>query len=220
MLNLKISATSKILLLSVSFSMALLLVRYHYAATEDYSFYPWNLFLAAIPYAMSTVLLRLKKMNLTALFILAIWLLFFPNAPYIITDIFHYEKRLPIPFWYDLILVISAAWNGLILGMISLLNVEKFLLRYLKPFWVTLCELLSLLLCSYGIFIGRFLRFNSWDIVTDPKSLAYTSAHHVLIPQNYPKLWAFTILFAILLGLVYYTLKNLPKILENKQGKA
>ncbi len=216
-MNLKISPVSKMLLLSISFSMSLLVVRYFYSSTSDYSFYPWNMFLAAIPYVISTQLLKLKKLNVPAIAMLVIWLLFFPNAPYIITDIFHYEQRLPVPFWYDLILVISAAWNGLILGMASLLNIEKFLLRYLKPAWVSFCEFASLLLCSYGIFIGRFLRFNSWDVVKDPRVLVYTSAHHVLVPQNYLKLWVFTILFAVMLGIMYFTIKKLPRLVETRK---
>lgn len=208
-MTLKISPVSRMLLLSIAFSMSLLFVRYLYSSSEDYSFYPWNTFLAAIPYVLSTQLLKLKKINGLAILLLAGWLLFLPNAPYIITDIFHYEIRLPVPFWYDLILVIAAAWNGLILGIISLMNVEKFLARHLKPAWVSFCEFAALFLCSYGIFIGRFLRFNSWDILKDPRTLMYSSARHVLVPQNYLKLWVFTILFAVLLGVIYFTLKKL-----------
>lgn len=216
-MKIKISAISKMLLLSIGFSMSLLLVRFYYSSTFDYSFYGWNTFLAAIPYVISTQLLNLKKLNAWAILMLAMWLLFFPNAPYIITDLFHYEERLPVPYWYDLVLVISSAWNGLILGIVSLMNVEKFLSRYLKPFWVTVCEFASLLLCGYGVFIGRFLRFNSWDIVTDPRILVYASAHHVLLPQHYSKLWVFTILFAMLLGIIYFTLKKLPLLVKDVQ---
>ncbi len=215
-MNLKISPLSKMLLLSIGFSMALLVVRMIYADSLDYSFYVWNSCLAAIPYAASTQIARIKKLDTIAILLLIVWLLFFPNAPYMITDIFHYEKRFPVPFWYDLILVIMGAWNGLILGMASLMNVEKFLSQHLKPGWVIVCEYFSLLLCSYGIFIGRFLRFNSWDVVSDPRTLIYSSAHHVLVPQNYLKLWVFTLLFAVLLGLIYFTLKKLPLILSAK----
>ncbi len=207
----KISATSKILLLSISFTMALLVVRIFYSGTYDYRFYGWNTFLAAIPYLASTQLIKRKKMNAAAISLLIAWLLFFPNAPYIITDLFHYEERPPVPYWYDLMLVISAAWNGLILGMISLMNIEIFLSRHLKPALVKLAVFTSLLLCGYGVFIGRFLRFNSWDILTDPRYIAYTSAHHVLRPFNYQKLWVFTILFAVFLGIIYFTLKRLPE---------
>jgi uncharacterized membrane protein len=204
------------LLLSIGFSMSLLIVRVIYSETLIYYFYVWNTFLAAVPYALSTQLLKQKKIQTISILLLLAWLLFFPNAPYMITDIFHYRERLPIPFWYDLILVIAGAWNGLILGMASLMNVEQFLSRYLKPKWVIACEIFSLVLCSYGIFIGRFLRYNSWDVLSDPGSLIYTSAHHVLVPQNYTKLWAFTLLFAALLGVIYFTLKKLPLILTTR----
>src|ERR1700740_366553 len=116
-MNLKISATSKMLLLSVSFSMSLLLVRFLYSQTLDYRFYGWNTFLAAIPYLVSTQLIKLRKLKVAAVLFLFTWLLFFPNAPYLITDILHYEERPPVPFWYDILLVISATWNGLILGI-------------------------------------------------------------------------------------------------------
>ncbi len=215
-MNLHISAISKMLLLSVAFTMTMLLVRVVYSDTWDYRFYGWNTFLAAIPYFVSTQLLKLKKLHVAAVLMLIVWLLFFPNAPYIITDLLHYEERAPVPFWYDILLVISAAWNGLILGLISLLNVETFLRRHIKPLWATVCVLVSLLLCGYGIFIGRFLRFNSWDVVTDPAMLMYTSAHHVLLPQRYSKLWVFTLLFAVLLGIIYYTLKQLQNSANKK----
>ena len=210
-MSMKISGISKMLLLCIIFSMSLLLVRFVYAQTPDYRFYIWNTFLAAIPYVISTQLLKLKKMNSAAIVFLVAWLLFFPNAPYMITDIFHYEERPPVPFWYDVLLVISAAWNGLILGMVSLMNVENFLSRHIKPLLVKFIVFTSLLLCGYGIFIGRFLRFNSWNILTDPGYLAYTSAHHVLLPQRYPKLWVFTVLFAALLSIIYFTLRKLPR---------
>lgn len=209
-MNIRISAISKMLMLSITFTMALLLVRFLYSKTTDYSFYGWNTFLAAIPYLVSTQLLRMKRFNLAAALLLAVWLIFFPNAPYMITDLLHYEERLPVPFWYDILLVISAAWNGLILGLVSLMNVEIFLRRRLPPVWVTVCVFASLLLCGYGVFIGRFLRFNSWNVLTDPRILVYSSAHHVLLPQRYSKLWVFTILFAVLLGIIYFTLKRLP----------
>ena len=207
----KLSAISKMLVISIAFSMSLLLIRFFYSKTMDYSFYGWNTFLATIPYASATWLLKLKRLKSSAIFLLATWLVFFPNAPYLITDILHYEERPPVPFWFDILLVISATWNGLILGITSLINVETFLLRYVKPIWVRVLVFFSLLLCSYGIFLGRFLRFNSWNIITDPAYLAYTTAHHVLLPHNYPKLWVFTILFAVLLSIIFFTLKKLPR---------
>src|SRR6478609_6485504 len=215
-MNWKVSVTSKMLLLCVVFTMSLLLVRMLYSQTFDYSFYGWNTFLAAIPYLISTQLIKLRGIRFPAIIMLFIWLVFFPNAPYLITDLLHYEERPPVPFWYDILLVISATWNGLILGFTSLMNVELFLSRYLKPIWVTVSVFISLFLCSYGVFLGRFLRLNSWDIASKPVDLAYTSAHHVLQPQRFPKLWVFTVLFAVVLSLIYFTLKKLPHVKDPK----
>lgn len=216
-MSIKISGTSKMLLLCIAFSMSLLLVRFVYSQTLDYRFYGWNTFLAFIPYAISAQLRKLRKMGIAAYIFLFTWLLFFPNAPYLLTDLLHYEERPPVPFWYDILLVISATWNGLILGIVSLMNIEIFLSRHIKRLWVIATIFVSLLLCSYGIFLGRFLRFNSWDIIRDPAYLAYTSAHHVLLPQRYPKLWVFTILFAVLLSIIYFTLKKLPHVDDLKK---
>lgn len=217
-MKLKISSTSKLLLLSVGFTIALWIVRCIYSGTLSYGFYAWNLFLAGIPYFISTRLIKYDKISKGVIALLLAWLLFFPNAPYIITDLFHYMERPPVPYWYDLILVITGAWNGLILGLISLMNVELFLGKHLKPLLVKATVLLSFLLCGYGVFIGRFLRFNSWNIISDPYDLAYTSAHHVFFPLHYPNLWVFTLLFAMMLGIIYYTLQLLPRMVNAKKS--
>lgn len=212
--NFRLSGISKMLCLSVAFTMTLLAFRMYRTGTVEYSFYIWNTFLAAVPYFFSNRLAGIGKINFITVLLLAGWLLFFPNAPYIITDLFHYEEKNNFPVWYDLILVTSATWNGLILGIVSLMQVESFLTNHIKPLWVKLCVFISLLLCGYGIFIGRFLRFNSWDVLNKPKELAYSSASHILSPQHHIKLWVFTFLFAVLLSLVYFTLKKLPRLIQ------
>lgn len=216
-MKLKISSTSKMLLLSVAFTFTLVLVRFLYTGSDFYRFYLWNTFLAAIPYVLSTRLLRCKGITTAAILLMAGWLLFLPNAPYMVTDLFHYQENNEAPYWYDLFIVITGAWNGIALGLISLMNVEKFFSRHVKPIWVNLSVFLSIFLCSYGVYIGRFYRFNSWDIVSAPKNLAYTSAHHFLMPVQYPKVWVFTILCSIMLALVYFTLKKLPVMGKTEQ---
>jgi uncharacterized membrane protein len=199
----------RMLLMSISFTLLLLTARIIFSGQMVYLFYPWNLFLALVPLLLSRKLKKYKKMSVKSFFIIAGWLLFFPNAPYLITDIFHFNQRLPVPYWYDLLLVMSGAWNGLILGIISLIEVEKFLMKIIKPFWVNCFCLLSFFLCAYGVYIGRFLRFNSWWVITNPETVLRQSAHHVLLPENYPQLWTFTFSFAVLLALIYFTLKKL-----------
>ena len=207
-----ISGITKMLILSISFTLVLVLVRIIYTNNLSYLFYVWNLFLAIIPLVCSCKLQQQKSINFKAVVLLAIWLLFLPNAPYIITDIFHYELREPIPMWYDLLIVTTAAWNGLLLGIVSLMQVEKFMLNYCKKVWVHGFVLVSLMLCGYGVYIGRYSRFNSWDIVTKPHLILIDSAHQIRHPFQNIQVWAFTVLFGVMLSIVYFTLQQFKTI--------
>jgi len=139
------------LFLSISFTLALIAFRFIYFRQLQFTFYVWNLFLAAIPLLLSRQITRLKKLNMRALFLLIWWLLFLPNAPYIITDIFHFYERPGVPKWYDLLLITSAAWNGLITGIVSLLQVEEFLTKCLSSLKVNLVMAAAILSCAFGI---------------------------------------------------------------------
>lgn len=206
----KISPLEKMLFVSILFNMSLLFVRFYFTKELEYGFYIWNTFLAVLPLIFSRYLLKQNRFNLKSAALVACWLAFFPNAPYMITDLFHYAEKPPVPYWYDLLIVITAAWNGLLLGIISLMQIEQFLSRHLKPIWVKLTVLISFMLCGYGIYIGRYLRFNSWDAVVSPNKLIYTLASHVLQPQEHRAIWAFTLLFGTMFGIIYFTLKQLP----------
>jgi uncharacterized membrane protein len=207
-----LSKAEKILLLSVSFTLVLLTIRVLRSHNTSYMFYPWNLLLAVVPIYFSRKLTRYKSVNWKSICLIAAWLLFFPNAPYVITDIFHFHQRPEAPIWYDLILVLSAAWNGLIAGFISLMQVDKFMAGHTskKLHAAFICAFLFAASC--GIYLGRFLRFNSWDIVKKPGSLAEFAFAYVFQPTGHIKAWAFSVLCTILLLLIYYTIKNLPAL--------
>ncbi|RPD41983.1 DUF1361 domain-containing protein [Chitinophaga barathri] len=199
----------KMLLLSISFMCLLLAGRMLYTQSLTYVFLAWNTFLALIPLMMSRRLKPGEKLHWRNILKLAGWLLFFPNAPYLLTDLFHFHSAPPVPVWYDLFLLSTAAWNGLWLGMISLMRVEQFLAGCLTSRPVYLCLGAASLLCGYGIYIGRFLRFNSWDVFTAPYALLQNMAGHFIHPFHHAEVWAFTALFAMMFGLFYYTLKML-----------
>lgn len=134
----------------------------------------WNLILAWIPYIASLALqpiYKKSKSKIMIFFILMIWLFFFPNAPYIITDFVHLKKRIGLPFWYDITLLFSLAGIGLMLGLLSLLKVEKFLMGHLATWKAKLISLSTIPLCGLGIWIGRYQRWNTWDIITRPEML-------------------------------------------------
>ncbi len=204
--------TSKLKLMltaSIAFTMMLLIIRVCYSGTITYVFLLWNLFLAVVPLFFSNRLLRQHKLNYLAWCMIFGWLIFFPNAPYILTDLFHYTERYPIPRWFDLLVLTSAAWNGILLGMVSLMQVEQFMARHWRRSKVNLFVAVCILLGSYGIYLGRFLRFNSWDIITDPISLFVQLTERIILPHQHPRTWAFTLLFACMLWLVYYSFKLL-----------
>lgn len=210
----RLSGIETMLLLSVSFTIFLIVFRFLYFGHLDFMFYPWNLFLAVIPLMISRQLFRWKKLTLTVFPLLLCWLLFLPNAPYIITDIFHFYERPPVPKWFDLLLVTSAAWNGLMLGIVSLLQVEHFLRLHLSSFKVNISVAAIILLCAYGIYVGRFLRFNSWDVLTNTNAVLHQLGSSIVHPAHHISIWAFTMFFGAMLGLVYYTIKKLPIIIN------
>ena len=196
------------LAVSIAFTMVLLAFRIVYSGNISYIFYVWNLFLAIVPIMLSRRLLADKPVTKKVYVLLFVWILFLPNAPYVVTDLFHYRERWPVPKWYDLLLVTSASWNGLMAGFISVMQVEAFFSRHITKKKLRFVIATIFLLCGYGIYIGRYLRFNSWDMLADPMSLLTESAQHFLAPIEHHTVWKFTLLFAMMLGIIYHSLKQ------------
>lgn len=201
--------TEKMILLSILFMCLLLAGRMCYTQSIAYIFLAWNTVLALIPLAISRRLKPGENAVLRNILLLSAWLLFFPNAPYLLTDLFHFRAKPPIPAWFDLFLLATAAWNGLLLGMLSLMRVEQFLAAGLKRRTVHVCVAFVSLLCGYGIYIGRFMRFNSWDVIAAPYDLLQSMAAHFIHPFRHAEVWLFTALFAAMFSLFYFTLKML-----------
>lgn len=213
----KLNETQKIISISLLFTLSLLALRIFYTGDINYLFYPWNLFLALVPLYFSGLLQKQNSFNYKSILLLCIWLLFLPNAPYLVTDIFHFEERPPVPMWFDLLLVFSGAWNGLLICMISLYRVEKYLSILMNSKFANGLIFFLLIPCGYGIYIGRYLRYNSWDIVTEPVHILKTSTHHIYHPFQNLNVWLFTFIFALFLGIIYFTLKKLPRLFTPEQ---
>jgi uncharacterized membrane protein len=177
-----------------------------------YLFLAWNMFLAGVPLVISRALVKQTAINVRALCFLLSWITFFPNAPYIITDVFHLIQRPAVPKWFDLLILVSAAWNGLTMGLVSLMQVEKFLLKHLKKTTVNLFVFISLITSAFGVYLGRFLRFNSWDVLTNPGSLLHKVLCRFINPLEHPRTWGFTVLFGGMLLIIHYTVRKLADI--------
>lgn len=171
----------------------------------------WNLFLAAIPFGLSNLMLsQPKAVQSRWIFIpaLSVWLLFFPNAPYVITDFVHLRPLPGVPLWYDLLLIMSFAWNALLLGLISLSDMQEMVRRKfsVQLSWVFVSA--TLLLTGFGIYLGRFLRWNSWDLFTNPAGLLNDVLARVFNPLEHLPTYTFTLGFAAFLLLAYLVFRQ------------
>lgn len=205
----KFSRIDRIIFLSVSFTLVLVIARFIYTREFEYMFYGWNLFLALIPFVCSKRLRLNDRFSIKAAFLLGVWLLFFPNAPYLVTDLLHFTEREGCPLWFDVILVSSASWNGIIIAIVSLLNVEQFLKACFHKRMVNVVLLFFIILCGYGVYLGRFLRFNSWDIISNPGGLVVYIIKSFIHPHQNFGTWAFTIVFSSFFGIIFFTVKEL-----------
>jgi uncharacterized membrane protein len=184
--------------------------RISYSNTHVFMFLNWNLFLAFVPWALTTFALvnpRVSRSWIALSGILVVWLLFFPNAPYILTDLFHLKSRTSAPIWFDLVLILSFAWTGLLFGFFSLWDIEHLLSRFAPPIFVRLISVSLLFLGSFGIYLGRYLRWNSWDIISDPFPLMYDIGDRVLNPLNHPQTWGMTIVLGLFLNMLYWSFR-------------
>lgn len=197
--------------LSIGFSVAMLVYRVHFSSTFTYAFLVWNIFLACIPFVISTCIVLLEKdLSKLGLFgLIVVWLLFFPNAPYIVTDLFHLDQRPKVPIWFDLMLIVSFLWNGLILTFLSLADVHQVVNRRYSKFTGWAFTLACIFLTGFGVYIGRYLRWNTWDVLTNPLTLATDLAHRVVYPGAHPKTWAFTVVFSTFLFLSYAMVRQM-----------
>lgn len=157
------------------FSVALIVTRYLYSGETLFGGLIWNLFLAWIPFGLSIVLYdrhRAGTRPLRLLPLAALWLLFLPNAPYIVTDFKHLVPSPAVPLWVDVVVIAAPAWTGMLLGFLSLYLVQSVVrsLAGARVAWAAAIAVLGL--ASFGIYLGRVLRWNSWDVLTDPLLLS------------------------------------------------
>lgn len=200
--------TSVLLTIMIAFCCLLFVIRATNTNSMMYSFLLWNLFLACLPLLFSSILmisLQLREHKLKLMCALFIWLLFLPNSFYLLTDFEHLSRFPTVPFWFDLILLSSFAITGMCAGLISLLQAEKIISIHFSPKLKMLLIIGILYLSGFGVYLGRYYRFNSWNLLNEPiellngivKGLTTTDA------QN------FTLGFGTFLLLLYFFSKNI-----------
>jgi uncharacterized membrane protein len=193
------------------FCVALVLIRYAESGDTKFVGLIWNLFLAWIPFVLAVAVYDRWRRHGAAAVLLALgalWLLFFPNAPYIVTDYVHLERTADAPYWYDAVTVSAFAWTGLLLGFASLFLMQTVVRQWrgVVSGWVFAGAALAL--GSLGIYLGRFLRLNSWDAVEHPSVLPRILHAAARDPFAYQQAIGVTVLFTLALGLAYFMLYN------------
>jgi uncharacterized membrane protein len=200
------------------FCCFLILARFLIANNYDYWFMPWNLLLAWIPLIFSWYLynktakssLVLNGVNLV-LFI--IWLLFLPNAFYLITDYIHLYEYGGINITYDIVMLGAFTFAGIIIGYTSLWLVHKRTVQKIGPkgHWL---PILALLASGFAIYLGRELRWNSWDVLFNPFGLLFDLSGMFIEPTKQGLTLLTTLLFFAFLGLIYLSIWRAAELLK------
>jgi uncharacterized membrane protein len=200
-------------LLSSALAVVMLQARLEWSGRMSFIFLVWNLFLAFVPYGLALLASLLHARGLArgwSLLPLGVaWLLAFPNAPYLVTDFIHLKPRPGVPMWFDAAMLASFAASGWLMGLLSL-EVWK---RLLEERWGRAAAwggvLAASVLCGYGIYLGRFERWNSWHVLSRPGSLFDAVLGHLREPLTYRWLVGTTLVFAALVLLSYLVFETL-----------
>jgi uncharacterized membrane protein len=202
--------------------IGLVLARVAYSDTGRHLGLIWNLFLAWIPFMLAyfahAVSWRRASLYLIIPIIALLWLIFFPNAPYMLTDLQDLARRAgDAPLWYDVIIVVWCSWTGMLLGVISLYLMQNIILRSFgrRAGWLFVFFISAL--SSFGIYIGRFVRLNSWDILQNPAETAQEILGIVIDPSR--RLAAFTLLYTIFFLFVFLLLYSFSHMLREQIGR-
>jgi len=193
-------------------ALALELVRERHYGTTDFRFLVWNLILAWVPMALALVVYDGYRRRGTLLALtpaLVLWLLFLPNAPYIVTDFVHLSADTRASLWLDGIELSAFAWTGMLLGFVSLYLVHAVLRhRFGAPVgWSAVVSVLAL--ASAGVYLGRVKRWNSWDVLTQPGTKLAEVQARVGDPAALARAFSITVAVTVLLAaayLVFYAL--------------
>jgi len=210
----KISSVEKLIAACICFVLCMILARVLYSGSGVYLFLLWNIFLGWIPFRLSILIAKQKTFQWYSVLLLISWLAFFPNALYIVTDLMHLGEKNNVPLWYDVILLFASASTGLVMAFISLLKIESFLKNNMRIKMVNAIIFFSLLLGSFGVYLGRFLRWNSWDIICNPFQLISEITKLLIFPKEYTGAWAATFVFAAFFFALYLLIKKLPSTLK------
>lgn len=195
------------LMITSSLTVGMLVMRAVHYHSLTFTFLVWNLVLAWIPYLASLWAASMQARRPEAWWLLlpvgAIWLLFFPNALYLVTDLVHLRERPPVPFWYDLGLLTTFMLNGCWLAVVSLHIMQRLVRHSVGAVMSWIFVLLCCGLSGFGVYLGRELRWNSWDVFVTPNAVLADVLGPLLNPRDHVLPLAISAVFAAVLLICY-----------------
>jgi uncharacterized membrane protein len=167
----------------------------------------WNLFLAWTPLFMVVLLLHSLRKRLWSdwvpLALTILWLLLLPNSFYMISDFLHVQDVVRSDLLYDIVMFTSFIFTGVLLGFSSLYMIHTELRKRVSPRHTNTCIAVIIFLCSYAIYLGRDLRWNSWDVLTNPAGILFDISDHLISPWQSGAMYTTTLSFFVLLASLY-----------------
>lgn len=202
----------KVIISVLIFAVVLNILRLFFFGTHSFIYILWNIFLAAVSFVMSSFILAYvgKKNFYNPIFIICfiVWFLFLPNAPYVVTDFIHLGEVRTVPVMYDIILLFSSSVVSMLLGLYSMEQMEKILAFKFTEKTIKKIMFFVILFTSFGIYLGRTLRFNSWDLFTNHQLLFKSIVEIFTSPGKHINAYVYTVMFFFLIFTSYQAFKN------------
>jgi uncharacterized membrane protein len=186
-----------------------------------YWFLIWNLGLAYIaPLIAWWLTFRLRTtpwLSWRNVLLTFLWFIFMPNSFYMITDLIHTGDLVTTDLLYNVVMIISFVFNALIAGYAGLYLIHWALLKRFYYRWVHVIIAAILLICSFAIYMGRYLRWSSWDVVSNPFGVLFDFSDTITNPSSHPEFVQTTAIFFILLGSMYFVIWQCCKVLRKEE---
>lgn len=212
-----------LLVASNLFSLLLFALRVFGSDGLRYYFMLWNLFLAWLPLLFAVLLMRrlakTKWLEPICVGYTALWLAFLPNSFYVITDLIHLQSTGEINILFDTVMFSSFIFNACVAGFLSVYLVHHQILKRWANVDSHFLIGLVFLLCGYAIYLGRSLRWNSWDLFVYPTGILFDVSEGFINPLGHPQLFVTTATYFGLLSIMYAVLYQLTEVLRDSKQR-
>lgn len=208
-----------VLFMSSLVSASLLAIRMVAVGNTRFWFMLWNLFLAWLPllfaFGLRHNLAHKPLSHWQNLLLFVVWLGFLPNSFYLMSDFIHLQSSGETLVLYDIALMTSFVLNGLILGYLSMFIVHKLLLRRFRAVYAHSVMGVVCLASGFAIYLGRYLRWNTWDVLFNPAGILFDLSERIINPLIHAQTYIVTLVFFVVIATTYVVIYELAAAFAN-----